>query len=110
MSPRLIHNFSRGFTDALTGLLETVVLHRRDLDPYESRWLVLRELVSGERHHHATGPGPSLEERLDLLSPQELRTILKQIPLVTLRRLLPDPLQNQAGLAERLLAQRDVIE
>jgi predicted metal-dependent hydrolase len=82
---------SRGFTDALTGLLETVVLHRRDLDPYESRWLMLRELVSGERRHHATHPGPSLEERLDLLSQQELRTILKHVPRVTLKRLLAEP-------------------
>jgi hypothetical protein len=101
---------SRGFTDALTGLLETVVLHRRDLDPYESRWLVLRELVSGERHHHATRPGPSLEERLDLLSQEELRTILKQIPHVTLKRLLPSRPQNQAELTGRFLTPRDMIE
>jgi hypothetical protein len=82
---------SRGFTDALTGLLETVVLHRRDIDPYESRWLILRELVSAERHHHATRLGPSLEERLDLLTQQELRAILKHVPQVTLKRLLAEP-------------------
>src|SRR5439155_5065111 len=29
---------SRGFTDALTELLETVVRHRNDLDPYEKEW------------------------------------------------------------------------
>ena len=78
---------SRGFTDALTGLLETVVAHRKDLDPYETRWLALRDQVREERRHHAIRSELPLEDRLDLLSEAELRSLLKHIPQVTLKRL-----------------------
>jgi hypothetical protein len=82
---------SRGFTDALTELLETIIFHRKELDPYESRWLALRNQVTEERHHHAGRCEQPLEDRLDALTELELRAMLKNVPRVTLKRLFSAP-------------------
>ena len=82
---------SRGFTDALTGLLEQVVSHRKDLDPYESRWIALSNQVRAERCHDAASRESPLKDRLDSLTEAEVRTLLKNVPRVTLKRLLAMP-------------------
>ncbi len=99
---------SRAFTDALTSLLETVVVHRKDLDPYESGWLTLRDQVREERRHHAIHSELPLEDRLVSLSELELRAILKQVPRVTLKRLLAQ--SSQMEPAQSSLMHRDVID
>jgi hypothetical protein len=79
---------SRGFTDALTELLEIVISHRNDLNPYEACWLAFRNKVAEERCHNGVHSQSPLEDRLDSLTEAELRAMLKNIPQVTLKRLL----------------------
>jgi hypothetical protein len=86
---------SRGFTDALTGLLETVVSHRKDLDPYESRWMTLRERVIEERRRQAVQSDLSLEDRVDGLSDSELRQALRRVPRLTLKRILAETKKSE---------------
>ena len=80
---------SRGFTDALTELLETVVRHRRDLDQFEQAWEHSRNQVQIERRtvHAAHGAEDELSAWLDGLTDAELRQLLRDLPPVALRRL-----------------------
>ncbi|HMO16159.1 MAG TPA: hypothetical protein PKD64_18615 [Pirellulaceae bacterium] len=40
---------SRRFTDALTTLIETLILHRSRLDNFESKWIAISESIATER-------------------------------------------------------------
>ncbi len=79
----------RGFSDALTELLETVVRDRGELDRYESRWVVVRKAVTKERRtSKGMDEDGTLEERLSSMSEEDLRDLLRRVPRVTLTRLL----------------------
>ena len=80
---------SRGFTDSLTELLETVVRCRRDLDKYESRWDAAKAKVAKERRKsQQVTAETSVEEQLAELNPSELRSLLSRVPRIVLQRLL----------------------
>ncbi len=82
---------SRGFTDALTQLIETVVRQRKQLDRHESDWLAARELVLRERN---LKPAPDLAQtvtdRVGAMHESELRDLLKRLPADTLWRALEE--------------------
>lgn len=88
---------SRGFTDALTELLETVIGHRSEIDQYEARWDDARRAVLRERRSRAAGAEMrSLHDRVDAMGPDGLRELLKRLPPLTLKRLLDSPHQKDA--------------
>ena len=76
---------SRGFTDALTGLLGTVVRYRQALDGYEAQWARVCEEVVQERR----GTQPADDEdwglRFAAMNEGELRELLGRMPPVVLR-------------------------
>jgi hypothetical protein len=79
---------SRGFTDALTELLETVMRCRYDLDPFEKRWSAATRSVKKERQ--AAGQMPAdkpIEDWLDSRSEADLRELMRLLPEPVLRRL-----------------------
>lgn len=78
---------SRGFTDALTELLEVVVRHRDILDEYEARWNALRQEIAAERKVTADGNRFDSKE-LDSMEVSELRTLLRSLPPAVLEQLL----------------------
>ena len=79
---------SRGFTDALTGLLETALGRRRDLDRYEVGWEHVRAAVRRERQERGeAGEADYEKEWLSALSETEVRQMLEQV-LMTVRRKL----------------------
>ena len=78
---------SRGFTDGLTELLETVVRERRQLDQYETKWEQARQRVIDERRSPATkDDGTSMETVLSSMSETELRELIRRLPPATVRR------------------------
>lgn len=87
---------SRGFTDALTELLGTVVRHRQDLDTYEVEWVQARETVLRERRD--APPKDTSGEwsvRLATMSADELRAVLSRLPPVTVRSVLEAPREGE---------------
>ena len=83
------HDGDRGFTDALTGLIEAAVRFRADMDGYEAQWETARAQVQAERR--STLPGPdetALADRLARLSEPEVRGLLHRVPEVVLKRLM----------------------
>jgi hypothetical protein len=83
------HDGDRGFTDALTELLEAVVRFRADMDGYEAEWEIARAQVLAERSAQVAAPGETLfADRLASLSEPELRDLLNRVPAVVLKRLL----------------------
>jgi hypothetical protein len=82
------HDGSRGFTDALTELLETAVRCRKELDRYEATWVTASEAVRQERQGGDRGPGEeSVEEWLAELGEADLRRLVREFPASQLRRL-----------------------
>jgi hypothetical protein len=78
----------RGFTDALTELIETVIRHRDALSRHEERWDQARKAVIRERR--ATGARDEFEdlhEWVTSLSEDELRALVGEIPPLTLSKL-----------------------
>ena len=82
------HDGDRGFTDALTELIETVVRLRHELDGDEAQWEAVREKVLAERREQPDIPVASLQERLAAMSEEEVRDLLRQVPGPIVRRLL----------------------
>lgn len=82
------HDGSRGFTDALTELLETVVRFRRDLDQYETKWQEVSASVQRERVEPAANDeADRLDDWLSAMHEQELRELVARLPPVLLRKL-----------------------
>jgi len=79
---------SRGFTDALTELLEGVIRQRGLMDFYERDWDFAREKVREERG--ATGPEKetNIGERLAVLDRDGLLHLLERVPDAIVRPLL----------------------
>lgn len=79
---------SRGFTDALTALLETVVRHRHDLDDYDKEWKRAREAVCCERQAgRSDSEAEDIATWLATLDEAALRQLLGGMPQVWLRKL-----------------------
>jgi hypothetical protein len=72
---------SRGFTDALTQVIETVVRQRQHLDEHEAAWLAARKAVLQERNGQ---PAPDIVQTIsDLVAAMhdgELRDLLGRLP------------------------------
>ena len=80
---------SRGFSDALTELLETVVRERKNLDPVEAKWNQAREQVLRERAGTTSEQEKSnLELELGLMNELQLRELIKRLPAATVKRAL----------------------
>lgn len=82
----------RGFTDALTQTLETVVRTRATLDDAERQWEIVRKSVIEERRAVGAGENGSQETdaRLATMNEAQLRALLGRTPPAVLRRLLDD--------------------
>jgi len=79
---------SRGFTDSLTGLLETVVRLRNDLDPFEAGWEDVRDAIRREREKRPTSEVPDeIDSWLTTLDEAELRSLVAHVPRVVLKKL-----------------------
>ena len=86
---------SRALTDALTQLIETVVRHRHDLDPFELRWGEVKATVQRERKDSgATSESAKSEDTLRQMNEAQLRELLKRMPDVTLQRALKNTGDN----------------
>lgn len=80
---------SRGFTDALTELIEMVVRERKNLDEYEGEWNRAREGVIRERSEGAVeGEKWLLDDALAAMDETQLRELVKRLPACTVRRAL----------------------
>ena len=80
---------SRGFTDALTELLETVVRERKNLDEVEATWNRAREQVARERAVRTGEPETSnVELELVAMDELQLRDLIKRLPPAAVKRAL----------------------
>lgn len=85
------HDGERGFTDALTDVLATVVRARRALDRPEKGWATVREAVVRERQARTDAvPSVDLAERLRELPAEELRGLLERLPPALVRQAMGD--------------------
>jgi hypothetical protein len=83
---------SRGFTDALTDLIEGVILHRKVLENYEHDWQDVRDQVLAERGTAVIDVEQNVRMRYQNLDRDALLDLLEQVPGAVLRSLLPvDP-------------------
>ncbi|HMB06981.1 MAG TPA: hypothetical protein VKP69_25000 [Isosphaeraceae bacterium] len=79
---------SRGFTDALTELIESIIRHRDALNRHEESWEQARKAVVRERKMTgATDEFEELHEWVSSLSEDELRALVGEIPPLTLSKL-----------------------
>jgi hypothetical protein len=77
----------RGFTHALTELIETIVRERQSKDEYDQQWTNGRQKILEERK---TAEAPLLDEQPDWLATKtesELRELLRRVLPVELRKL-----------------------
>jgi len=80
---------SRGFTDGLTELLETVVRERNNLDRYETQWEQARQSVFKEHEDKVSQPDSDpVENSLSSMNEDELRSLIKRLPQSTVRSAL----------------------
>lgn len=87
---------SRGFTDALTEVLATMIQERHALDAAERRWEEVRVKVVQERHS-APAASAAHDAEIEGLSSSEIRELLRRLPPVTLRRLLDESTSEAHG-------------
>jgi hypothetical protein len=81
------HDGSRGFSDALTGLLAEVIRYRQLLDSYESSWEDARSKVMRERWLSPNRDEDDLKDWLENLDPESLRGLVESLPPTVLRKL-----------------------
>jgi hypothetical protein len=82
------HDGDRGFTDALTELIEAVVRHRDVLDRHEATWDKVRREVARERKAAGRDNGrDELHEWIDGADEGELRALLAMLSPLTLSKL-----------------------
>jgi hypothetical protein len=83
-------NGQQGLTDALIGLLETVIRQRSVLDRYEKEWEVAREGVERERKRNRIARSEEPPDAwLAALREAELRALLTRVPHAVLRKPKP---------------------
>lgn len=78
----------RGFTDALTELIEVIVRNRASLDDYDVRWQEAVLSVQDERNAEPALQTTTSPQALQDLSRSELKALLLKLPPVQLRALL----------------------
>lgn len=88
---------SRGFTDALTQLIEALVRDRALLAAPEGRWEAARERMARERRESPVLPPDEGEAARALagMGEEDLRRLLARMPSSTLRRVLREHLDKQ---------------
>jgi hypothetical protein len=79
---------SRGFTDALTELIEATIRHRRSLDAYENDWQSARMEVRTERGTVGLSVEKRIGEQLQTFDRDALIQLLERVPGFVLRPLL----------------------
>lgn len=79
---------SRGFTDALTELLETVIRLRTHLDDYEAKWNEARQQVLCERQQQSGHKQIDYHERLNSMTKAELQSLIQGLPPAFLENVL----------------------
>ena len=85
------NTLSRGFTDALTRLIENVVRYRKDLDRYEARWIEAREAVLRERNQQADAdPKDIVAGLVGAMNEAQLRDLLQRLPVAAVWRALEE--------------------
>ncbi len=94
---------SRGFTDALTELLETVIRFRESLAAQEATWNAIRRAVATERRRQDRARRLPARQRLERLDEAELRELLRQLPSGVLDHLLQ---QHDTALASSRTAEK----
>jgi len=83
------HDGDRGFTDALTELIEVLVRLRNVMDSYETEWETARHQVQTERRiTEGMQSETTLSERLAVLSETDMRSLLGRVPEAVLKRLM----------------------
>jgi hypothetical protein len=82
------HDASRGFTDALTELIEATIRHRQSLDAYENDWQITRQGVLTERGTVGPKDEQGIATQLLTLDRDALLRLLERVPRVVLRPLL----------------------
>lgn len=80
------YDASRGFTDALTELLETVIRQRSDLDLFEKKW---QKSVAGIKSERVVSRKPTDEKQdwIQGLTESQLRDLIQRVPPVVLDKL-----------------------
>jgi hypothetical protein len=82
---------SRDFTDALTEIVETIVRDRAELDKYEKEYNKARQNVLRERKSAASRRAKTDPRAIvDSMNEDQLRQMVKRVPLALLKRLLSD--------------------
>ena len=80
---------SRGFTDALTELLGTLIAERESLDEYDRLWKAAQRNVIKERKKMKRETKESeLDKRVAGMGEKELRKLVHRVPPLVLKRLL----------------------
>lgn len=79
------HDGHRGFTDALTELIETIVRHRKIMDEYEEKWETVKKSVMKEREGNASLSAADESDWLASKTEEELRVLVRQLPPAVLR-------------------------
>ena len=82
------HDGERGFTDALTELIEAMARERKLLDGYEADWIKAQKAVLRERREVDQSAPPPAIERIRSLSRDELLALLERVPATVLARLV----------------------
>jgi hypothetical protein len=70
---------SRGFTDALTELIEVIIRDRKIFDEYEEDWVKIQEQIQVERETKFEAE-KSFEQFIQSKSEKELRNLLMELP------------------------------
>ena len=84
------HDGSRGYTDALTELLESIIRTRQELDEYERRWEEKRKEVLRERktlERKAIASENTLKTWIESLNEQQLKKLKNRVPAAVLKKL-----------------------
>ena len=84
------HDGSRGFTDALTELLESIIRTRHELDECERRWVAKRKEVLRERKisgRKATSSDDTLKTWIESLNEHQLKNLMNRVPAAVLKKL-----------------------
>jgi hypothetical protein len=86
---------SRGFTDCLTEMLETVVRERSQIDQFEVKWEHTRSQVILERKTSLEpNREPTHDMKLESMSAEQLRELLRRLPSSAVRRAM-EPIREK---------------
>ncbi len=84
------HDGSRGFSDALTELLEVVVRYRDFVSEREGAWQAACNRVAAETRRRRKSQTIPLDNRLSELDPEELLAVVRKLPPAAVERALDE--------------------